>query len=859
MIRIKTLLLIIPAFAALAFPSRAAEENMLRSGLFFRSAEVNKDARTGLDLTPDKALAMRNGFTLSFDIRLRYSIQNFGYVFRIIGNDSLNIDLLSNLTPEVNEQPFSLVLKNRALIQYSFDETEMAAPDEWMKVRLRLDTKKETVELSINNTVKTTTYPLRSLRSFRIFFGGNTHSSFSTTDIAPMLVKDICISDESGRPSRRWTLSKHTPDNGALDECEGSKAIAVNPVWEADRHVQWHNLTTFSLTGGSYQTAFDPAHNRFFFVDGRRILSFDTGSLHLDTIIATGGVPYMSQQNQVLYDAGRDALISYNIESDRQSVLPVAFPAWSNGDSVPNSPRYWHHNRVYIPADSSIHIFGGYGFHTYLSMLHRYDFSFGKWERQDMSNHIAPRYLAAMGRLDDERLLVFGGFGNKSGKQEESPHNFYDLYTIRTDGSGVHKQWELSGVQEQFTNSNSLYADSRRSKFYALAYPNKRYATSIRLHEYEIERPSYRPVGDEIAYTFNDIESYCDLFANADTTELYALVLHSSGSRTEVAIYSIACPPLSPEDVFQKENERGAAAYIFLVGIIAIAAIAAACLRLRNRKKVNPAPCPAPPPQEEIIPEAIEAPEDEKTPTERCPAIYLLGNLRILNSDGRDMATHMAPVVTQLFLLIWTSTVRNGKGITSKEIQKNLWDDKDDSSARNARNVYINRLRLALKDFPELKVVQIDNHWTITVDSAAVFCDYAEVLSIIKALQKHFRKDALAHLLDMAHNGRLLPDQPVIDWLEPLQSDYTATLIERLLSIAAIDEVKTDLAILHRIADVILMHDNIDEDAIRLKCYSLFHAGRRKQALEAYNKYLSSYRQLLASDFKVSFQELIGK
>ena len=58
-------------------------------------------------------------------------------------------------------------------------------------------------------------------------------------------------------------------------------------------------------------------------------------------------------------------------------------------------------------------------------------------------------------------------------------------------------------------------------------------------------------------------------------------------------------------------------------------------------------------------------------------------------------------------------------------------------------------------------------------------------------------------------------------------------------------------------SDVILLHDNIDEDAISLKCYALFHMGHKKQALDAFNKFSVDYETLLAEKTHLIFDALI--
>jgi DNA-binding SARP family transcriptional activator len=105
--------------------------------------------------------------------------------------------------------------------------------------------------------------------------------------------------------------------------------------------------------------------------------------------------------------------------------------------------------------------------------------------------------------------------------------------------------------------------------------------------------------------------------------------------------------------------------------------------------------------------------------------------------------------------------------------------------------------------------------------------------------------------------GTLLPHIQQAEWLEQYQTDYTNLLIESLLEYSKRDEIKADLGLLLKIADVILLHDNIDEDAIKLKCYALFHTGRKNQAIQSFNKFTTDYESLLATKPNLVFDELV--
>jgi len=848
--KIKYLLLAL--FLVCSLPIKS--NDVLKRGLYFRSFEVDKDKRTSLDLTPEKPLIFHKGFSVEFDLNLRTYIQTFGYVFRIICNDTLNVDFLANITSDVTN--FSVVFKNQTVIQYRNSELSETIENTWVKVLFVFDPADNRISLSLNGIKKDATCSLAGLKCFDLYFGGNKHRVFSTTDVTPMTVKDIRIFGEKKNLVRYWELGKHLTD-AVYDQCVSDRAAVYNPVWEIDHHVKWTKRENLTFEGLNPQISFDRNNSRFYFANNRKVLIYDMNQRKIDTVEVVEGIPFnIDLTNQIFIDPNRSVLLSYDFENKRLAVFDFLTRSWDNNDNSSIMPRYLHHSRQFIAEDSLLVTFGGYGFHRYNSLFYKCSVVGNTWDMADLSRLIPPRYLGSMGRLDDRILLYFGGFGNESGLQQEFPRNYYDLYTIHIDSLHVKKIWELPNPKEHFTNSNSLVIDKNNEKFYALAYTNKRYASVIKLHEYHLNKPEYRVVGDSIPYFFNDIESYCDLFQTDDGAELYAVTSFVRGNNSDIHIYSMSFPPLSSGEIVQHIPVRSNAR-LWFISIALMACLAGIFMIYRKRKT------------EGTVHESVtnkQIPDKDEKPVkydslwaEKKPSyIHLLGNFQMVDNHGNEITKNFTPTTTQLFLLFLISTIKNGKGITSAELRKTMWFDKDDDSARNNRNVYVNKLRAILKSFNDIRIVNQNGYWAIQSEKT-VFCDYERALVLIQMLQtgERFNKKLLTELVNLALRGTLLPYVQQTEWLEPHQTDYANRLIECLMRYSQYDELKTDRLLLLKIADAILLHDNIDEDAIRLKCYALFQSGRKNKALQAFNKFTADYESLLATKHNLVFDELV--
>ena len=824
-----------------------------KRGLFFRSFEVDKDMRTCLDLTPEKPLSFNNSFSMEFDINLRRREQNFGYVFRVIGNDTLNIDFLANL--DSRPSFFSLVVKNRAVIQYDDTEIGGSVDDTWIKVLFELNVADNSASLTINGIKKEAVYPFNNINALGIYFGGNKHDIFSTTDIAPMTIRDIKMFDALSNPIRNWNLGLHSY-NAVYDDCENAIATVSNPQWEIDSHVNWSKQKSFTLSDIHYGIAFDETNDRIFIVKDKNIIIYDAVNHAVDSMAVRKGFPYNTEFNHLFYDPAKNELISYQFESDHLATFNFHTLEWDNENNAEIPPFHWHHGCYYIAEDSILVTFGGYGYHRYNGELYKH--SDGTWKKHDLSTTIAPRYLGGMGYMGNREMLYFGGFGNESGRQVEFPRNYYDLHIINVDSVSAKKIWDLPQPEEPFTSSNSLVIGKDKRKFYALAYPNKRYASVIKLHEYSLDKPEYRVVGDSIPYFFNDIESYCNLFQSSDKSELYAVTSHVKEGTTEIDIYSIAFPPLSFADYSQHIPAKANVWWFYWILIaLTTAALVVFAIYMKRRTKKNETGKT----KIELIPGNDDEPViyDSFFAEKKHSSITLLGNFRVIDDQGDDITINFTPITTQLFLLLLMSTIKNGKGITSPELKKILWFDKSDDSARNNRNVYINKLRSILKSLEGIKVENHNNYWTIQSDKK-VFCDYERALALLKTLQAGNQSNIklLTELADIALEGTLLPFLQQSEWVESYQSDYANQLIECLMSYSKRDEVKANLLLLLKIADIILLHDNTDEEAIRLKCYALFRSGRKNQALQAFNKFTTDYENLLATKHNLVFDDLVS-
>lgn len=815
----------------------------VREGLFFYSFETDKDRRTGLDLTPDKKLYLPKGFTLEFDIKFRVEIQNFGYIFRILGDDNSNVDFVSDYYPTNDGIIFSLLGQQDVLIKTKISDVGSNAFDNWLNIKLKIDPESNKLTLSLNETVKEVDFQSGASK-YDIFFGGNITKHPNITDVPPVTVRNIRIYNEKQQLIRHWKLGKHNV-NCVYDECGQYKATATSPYWMIDNHTKWKLEDTLPQAGLFTQYAFDPLRERIFLVSRNEVQIYSIHTKTLESIVPKRGIPFNIESNQLLYDSINNELISYDFKHTYLSRFNFNTHEWTNYNEEKIGPAFGHHGKYYMPQEKKIVAFGGYGFHVYNSKLHIYSEEEGMWQSFELAESIPPRYLGAMGQLNTDQFLYFGGFGNFTGKQKEDlPRNFYDLYEVNIRDRSVRKIWDIETVKEPFASANSMIINREGDAFYSLSFMNHRNSSTAFLHEYSLTTLDYRTVGDSIPYLFYDVQSYADLYLSRDNRNLYALLSEARDGNTTATVYSIAYPPMSPEDVMQTPPQK--ASWLWYLLLLLVFPLLFIAWRKRKQQIVLP------PDEAELSAEIILAP----VPIQQLPSsIYLLGEFTIINAEGNNIGANFTPTTRQVFLLLLLYTFKDGLGISSNDLRNILWEEKDDVSARNVRNVYINKVRNLAKEMDGLEIVKTDGYWKVNL-SSQVYCDYARVKQLIYTLQNEgFNKSHLIELLDITSRGKLLPYVEV-EWLDDIKSNYSNELIDFLIEVSKSNVLKNDYNTLLKISNTILIYDSVEEYAVKLKCYILKQLKGNREIRLCYQKYADDYEKLYSVKPDITLEEL---
>ena len=838
------MLLFVGNYAAWGNPVNFAST---RYGLTFRSHTVNQDERTSLDLSPEESFNLKPGFSMSFDLQLFEANLTYGYVFRIILDEISSFDLITNLNTE--KLNYVLSKSGRILKNCEFQCNKDSVTNRWIKIRI--DVEENGIRCMVDSTMKIISHSLEGFENIKISFGKNRYSSFYTTDVPPIAIRDLRLYNNEGELIHYWKMQQHNRDE-VFDLIGGKRAVVENGVWDIDGHVKWKHCISIPFSEKNVQIACDKEDGIIFIASDKYIYKYNIKSDQIEKMEVKKGQPYKAGGSQLIYDRVKHRLISYSILND--SLISFNF----NNGEWPNHPTeklavIQQHNRFVDPLTNTLVVFGGYGNHTYNAELAIHELDGCKWKIDTISSLLSPRYLSSIGNMGNGKFLLMGGYGSASGKQEEFPKNLHDLYLIDYRNLSCQKLTEFP-VEGPIVYSNSMVIDSLNNNFYTLKFFNDRFHSSLSLFSVDLKKFERKSFADSIPYNFLDSESFCDIFLNKSTNNLYSILLQEKESGFySVDVYSLSYPPLNWTDILQdKYLDNGVDSkrfvYLLLAGI-GVGLILLLYFFFRPKKKVS------------NITTSNFSDKDtiDLINRKQFSAIYLLGGLQIFDSDGNDITQKFTPVIRQMFLFILLNFIQNGKGITSERLDETFWSGMDKDSASNNRNVNIRKLRLLLKEIGDITLKNEKSYWLLDIGSE-VFIDYAMIISLLleDKLSSNFDSRRLAKILELASQGILLPNM-ITDWIDHYKSDYSGKIINFLLEKSKTVEVQRDLVSMQKIADIVLLHDDIDEEAIRLKCIALYKLGQKGLSKSRFEKFRSDYHHLLNEYPPFTYEELIKK
>lgn len=806
------------------------------SGLMFRSYDVSPNQRTSLRLPsePDGGVVFSRGCRLSFELRIDMSRERFGYVCRVIFDDTENLDIL--LSSPYGSIPYVSVVTSSG----EFEPVEIGAnPDlgDWRKIDIDIAAAEDSLRVSVNGKVMTLAGSQRKPHTLAVLFGANDYGRFATSDVAPMHLRNLTLKADGGKEFS-WTLSSEEE----LTSYRRIRLSAANPLWMQDLNRRWHLVNSFRFPSKVFAVP-DPKHSRLLLVTADRVVDYDpvTNRAKSTSFAQDIRTDLITNDFFVLPD-GRLIYADLELETPFVSIFDFETGAWSNANPRTRKSRYLHHNVFFNNCDSSLVQLFGYGYHRYTNEVNVYNIDNGRF-RRIFSSQTEPRYLSSVGMKDGD-VYIYGGKGNDNGVQELGQQIYNDLYRLDPSDYSAHELWSLPSDASEVAAADLVISDDGES-FMALTYSPNVYESKLVLKRISIADGSRTEIADAIPYYFLDVDSEARLIYSEEADAFFAVVSYKEESGSHlVNVWRINNPIFTGGGKQSTEN-KDYIVWCILGAVVLLAALFVAVMRRRSTPLADGG-------DESELTDDTESLSAELS---RAPGVYLLGGFRVIDRNGTDISNSFTPLMKQLLSAVILHSDRPG-GISNVVLKELFWYDKSNESYINNRGVNIKKIRNSLKGVGDVDIVTHRGNWYVSDENG--LCDW---LVCTKSLDEPVAANAsdaeIEKMISLARRGTLLPGMRA-DWVDSFKAHYTDRIISRLQALrSAASDLSPEMQI--RLADAVLLFDSLDEESIRAKCRALIRLKRLGSAQKVYANFIDEYERLMGEKYSSDFRDFVNE
>lgn len=820
------------------------------NGLQFNSHSFAPTKRTTLLLNNGEGITVSKLFEMSFLMDLRDEAP-FGNIFCIKTDDGHHIDAMFSISGK------TVGLPTIAIDGKLHHINNIVSAGKNIPVAITIDRKEGTIRFSYAKHETVIKADIKDCTKATIAFGMHTDES-NYYDVAPINVRNISISSNNKR-EYYWPLSSHDGDI-SQDSISGCSAKAINGQWIYDKHVEWKQLLSFQ-SNEDLQVAYNEKDNRFYIVDKKKVRVFDPETKKTTCIDVKGGRRIINTANFLIYDSTDGTLLSYGTENPQISKFNFNTATWSFTDDAVIEPT--HSNHAWALANDSIsYVIGGYGFYRYRDNLYRINHRSGSITEIDYKPRITPRTGCAA-TIVDNKMYVFGGYGNKEGKQELPGEYLYDLICIDLSTGKAKTLWEGKGEQNtSFQLASEMYYDKRKNVFYA--------ATSNeggRIIRISPDNPHWDFVTGEMNARFEFKEMAFDLYQNTDVNKFFIVINKTRNDNVRHVIISSIDLPLQDDYVppFMRANaDESSSPRVLYLALGAILLLAIAFIVWRRRPvKTEEAKAVKPldeKPQDGATPSEAattipDVPTSAETATIKPSQITLLGKFAVTDKDGNDITSSFSKRLRDLLLILTLYTQKDNKGIEMHEIDDSLWQNMSEVSARNNRNVNISKLRMLLEKVGEAEILNDKIYYRINLGND-VHCDYARAMKYMARINDgHKDETTIAKTLELLLKGPLVPNVSY-EWLDPFKAQYSESALALLSSLLYRAERDHNDSLALKIAETIMQHDPFNEKALSVLCSIHCHNNRTGIAKKIYDNFCKVYEHSMGEPFDRPFMDV---
>lgn len=838
-------------------------------GLHFNSHSYPVSQRTSLKLG-DSPFEFEDEFSIGFDIGF-YGKDKFGLICSILGNDGTSISLVSSPVDDTYHP--ALVINN---VLHTIPVELEATVDNPIRPIIILKRHENNVIFVFNKERYSFPLDMGGLKSVSVTFGMNAGQK----SVAPIEICDIRIFTEK-KNTHKWELRTHEGSQ-TIDDLSGVIAVTENPHWIIDDHIFWNKIYDLK-SSDRIQTAFNPDNSCFYIVSSSDIIKFNPLTSKSEVINLNSDGRVMKYSNYLFYDTISNGLLSYNLA--RKDISRFNNSAWSISEGFNDEPKYANHG--FTSNGQYAYMFGGYGFYIYNNTLYRLNLTTEIFEEFTLSPLPDPRTSSSL-CIHGDKLYLFGGLGNTVGKQEIPTKHYFDLWEYDLKTFKGRKIWETDTISYDFLPSSTMYYVPKDSAFYLASTLYGGCMMKI-----SINSPTYEVVSKPILSKMDFRDCVFNLYQGQSGKNYYLVIdKRLDDNSHDYAIYTI-CYPFSDnllyDTSYRPSDNNEIKSWIYIISVILTCIIIAIILIRRNLSTkgtdnkesnksvqentddennieyhddndINSASTESASENVTVAQSAIDISINDgqihhDNYNRELSSISFLGRFDVKDKNGNDITTKFTSRIKDLLILLVLSSEQDEKGVSYQKLDEEIWFDKVEKSAKNNRNVYMRKLRLLLEEVGNAEIIYEKGYYRLNCNDVCI--DYHHAIGHLKLSNSGpLTTEQLEETIELMLKGPLLPDTHY-EWLDEYKSKYTDMSLKVLYKLLEHKYQKGgNLDQAYRLAETIMRHDQLNEEALTIMCKILYTRKMKGSAKTLYDNFCREFKKSFGEEYHIQFSDI---
>lgn len=820
---------------------------LLASGLQFLGNSYKLEERTSYKVFSTATVpSFENIILLSFDIQIK-EFNTFGYIFRMTDRNSKSVFSFIFTYKNDNESIFQV--NSDGKVNYAsasvFNDSIRCR---WLPVCFKFDIRNKTLQFMVDGQE----VEVASVSDFGksvytdIHFGRDEF----TVDLPTFALRNLIIQGD------RYKYSFPLAENAGTKVHEASGTVygeVRNPVWLVNESFYWKPVFSKKIIGPCGAN-FDESDKTVYVFSKDSLYDFNLQRAFMKSIPYTNPLPLKMRLGTNFLVGDEKQLYVYEINGVPEgettvASLDVTQAEWCPTDSVSLPVQLHHHNSFWDLQNDRLLLFGGFGNQKYSNVLLAYNLCSRSIDTLQMAGDvIPPRCYAGMAHVGDSVLYIYGGVGNNSGKQELGRIYYNDLYKVNLLEHKIVKCWESSFFSKEVVGNNLVYSEGERA-LYALRYKEYNRNSSAQLYRISLDDGDAVPVGDSIPFLSVAIETTLSLYKSTLPDKLYCVIqehYNSFPDTVRIATYELDFPPLAQGELVPHYVSRKYTDTWLLAGV----AVLAACLFLAFRFLVKHKKADVQKKEKVSVLEhtAIQLTGMEEVPVKRCSTVYLFGDFTVFDRTGKDITYMFSNKLKQIFIYILVESVEKG-GVLSSSLNTLFWPGKDDAKVKNLKGVTINHLRKTLAEMEGIALNYSKGYFNVTIGDNC-FCDYIRVIELSRQ-KKHVKE-----LLSLLMRGKFLngTEDDLFDQIKGKTEDWLLGLLLFWLNRQDESLKKADILAVCRLVFGI---DPLNEQALMTALNVCKEQKMRGEAQKIYAQFAREYKWMQGKEYPLSINELL--